>query len=76
MSTAGLATETKTEKTPLGKELDQFVFSISLLAIIMGLVFFCLGLLLGDPFIQTVVFGIGVIVANVPEGLMAAVTVS
>ncbi|CAI7849466.1 unnamed protein product [Closterium sp. NIES-54] len=49
---------------------------IGLLAVIMGLIFFAIGLSLGDPFIQTVVFGIGVIVANVPEGLLAAVTVS
>ncbi|CAI5969673.1 unnamed protein product [Closterium sp. NIES-64] len=73
---AGLAVLTENNETPLSIELAQFVKMIGLLAVIMGLVFFAIGLSLGDPFIQTVVFGIGVIVANVPEGLLAAVTVS
>ncbi|CAI7852243.1 unnamed protein product [Closterium sp. NIES-53] len=73
---AGLSVLTPPGDTPLGAELKQFVVMISLMAVVMGLVFFGIALLLGDPFLQTVVFGIGVIVANVPEGLMAAVTVS
>ncbi|GJP67468.1 hypothetical protein CLOP_g24288 [Closterium sp. NIES-67] len=73
---AGLAVLTPPVDTPLAAELKQFVGMISLMAVVMGLIFFGIGLLLGDPFLQTVVFGIGVIVANVPEGLLAAVTVS
>ncbi|CAI5537563.1 unnamed protein product, partial [Closterium sp. Naga37s-1] len=73
---AGLSVLTPPGDTPLAVELKQLVGMISLMAVVMGLVFFGIALLLGDPFLHTVVFGIGVIVANVPEGLMAAVTVS
>ncbi|CAI5989837.1 unnamed protein product [Closterium sp. NIES-65] len=62
--------------TPLAVELKQLVGMISLMAVVMGLVFFAIALLVGDPFLHTVVLGIGAIVANVPQGVMAAVTVS
>lgn len=37
--------------------------------------FFALGFLNGTPLIANLVFMIGIIVANVPEGLLATVTV-
>lgn len=42
----------------------------------MGIFFFCMGLALSYPFITCLIFGIGIIVANVPEGLLATVTVA
>jgi len=42
----------------------------------LGVVFFIIGLTNGTDIIQNVVFMIGIIVANVPEGLLATVTVS
>ena len=42
----------------------------------MGVVFFAIGQLLGLPFWESLLFAIGIIVANVPEGLMPTVTLS
>jgi sodium/potassium-transporting ATPase subunit alpha len=42
----------------------------------LGVVFFIFGVIYDYPFITNLVFAIGIIVANVPEGLLATVTVS
>lgn len=42
----------------------------------LGVVFFFFGVFYGYKFITNLVFAIGIIVANVPEGLLATVTVS
>ena len=45
-------------------------------AVFLGVTFFILAFILGYEPIEAVVFLIGIIVANVPEGLLATVTVS
>jgi sodium/potassium-transporting ATPase subunit alpha len=42
----------------------------------MGIFFFMMALIFHYPFITCLIFGIGIIVANVPEGLLATVTVA
>lgn len=42
----------------------------------MGIIFFCCGFILGYNVIQNLVFAIGIIVANVPEGLLATITIT
>ena len=42
----------------------------------MGVIFFCLGFAIGYNATTNLNFAIGIIVANVPEGLPATVTVS
>jgi len=42
----------------------------------MGIFFFFMGIMLKYPFITNIIFAIGIIVANVPEGLLATVTVA
>lgn len=49
---------------------------ISVIAISLGLLFMTFGFIRGTPAISNIVFAIGIIVANVPEGLLATVTVS
>ena len=44
---AGLADEAEAGKTPLRKELDRFIKIITVIALIMGLVFFISGFLMG-----------------------------
>ena len=46
------------------------------MAIFLGVSFFIIGAALGTDIISNLVFMIGIIVANVPEGLLATVTVS
>lgn len=73
---AGLTIQTANLQTPIGREINMFVYRIAALAICMGVLFGILSLVVGNALLETVVFSIGVIVANVPEGLMATVTVS
>lgn len=63
-------------ETPLSIEINRFIKIISAVAIILGLTFFIFGLAYGYSIITNLVFAIGIIVANVPEGLLATVTVS
>ncbi|CAM9391231.1 unnamed protein product, partial [Sphacelaria rigidula] len=72
---AGLAMSTDNDQTPINKEIQHFIKIISAIAIILGVVFFVLGFIIETPVITNLVFMIGIIVANVPEGLLATVTV-
>lgn len=73
---AGLAGDTGTQETPIHKEISRFVIIISVVAITLGVTFFIIGIARGEDIITNFVFAIGIIVANVPEGLLATVTVS
>jgi magnesium-transporting ATPase (P-type) len=74
--TAQLATSTEGEETPIAKEIKDFVFKVSIIAFILGITFFAIGMSENKDIVRNVVFLIGIIVANVPEGLLATVTVS
>jgi len=72
---AGLATGLDSGKTPLSKEIDFFIQVITVVAVALGVIFFIIACCLGYTWLDAVVFLIGTIVANVPEGLLATVTV-
>jgi len=65
----------ETEDTPLRKEIDRFVTIISAIAISLGVIFLIISVI-QTSILDAIVFTIGIIVANVPEGLLATVTVS
>ncbi|MBK7663748.1 MAG: cation-transporting P-type ATPase [Sterolibacteriaceae bacterium] len=71
-----LTKEAATVETPIRKELRHFIKIISAIAIVLGLVFFVLSVFLGSPFLGSLIFAIGIIVANVPEGLLPTVTLA
>ena len=73
---AGLAATAKAGKTPLRRELDRFIKMITIIALCLGLIFFLSGFILKYSVIQNLVFAIGIIVANVPEGLLATITIT
>ena len=62
--------------TPIAIEIAHFIHIITAVALVLGISFFIIGLILGYYWLECVVFLIGIIVANVPEGLLATVTVS
>jgi sodium/potassium-transporting ATPase subunit alpha len=64
------------ETSPLQKEIIKITRIIAILATIMGIVFFFVGHLIGRTFWENFLFAIGIIVANVPEGLLPTVTLS
>lgn len=72
---AALAMSTSNDQTPINREIHHFIVIISSIAMFLGVVFFLLNLMIGTPHIENLVFMIGIIVANVPEGLLATVTV-
>lgn len=73
---ANLAQSAEAGDTPLSIEIHRFIKIISAVAIFLGVTFFVFGLIYGYDPITNLVFAIGIIVANVPEGLLATVTVS
>ena len=62
--------------SPLQKEIVKVTRIIAFLSTIMGLLFFFIGHLIGIGFWENFIFAIGIIVANVPEGLLPTVTLS
>ncbi|XP_545754.3 sodium/potassium-transporting ATPase subunit alpha-4 isoform X1 [Canis lupus familiaris] len=62
-------------KTPIAAEIEHFIQLITGVAGFLGVSFFVLSLILGYGWLEAVIFLIGIIVANVPEGLLATVTV-
>lgn len=72
---ANLAAGLDDVQSPISREIQLFIRFITIFAVILGLSFFAISLTLGYEFIDAVVFLIGIIVANVPEGLLVTVTV-
>ncbi|XP_049633579.1 sodium/potassium-transporting ATPase subunit alpha-2-like [Suncus etruscus] len=70
-----LASGLKMGKTPIAVEIEHFIHLITGVAVFLGISFFILSLILGYHWLEAVIFLIGIIVANVPEGLLATVTV-
>ena len=62
--------------SPLQREIERVSRLVALLALALGGVFFSIGQLVGLPFWANFTFAIGIIVANVPEGLLPTVTLS
>jgi sodium/potassium-transporting ATPase subunit alpha len=75
-SIVALTKETKAAETPIHKELRYFIKVISAIAISLGVSFFLVSVLIGNGVIGSLIFAIGIIVANVPEGLLPTVTLS
>lgn len=73
---ANLAAGTDAIETPISIEISHFIKIVSGVAVFLGVTFLIIGIIKGTPAIQNLVFAIGIIVANVPEGLLATVTVS
>jgi len=74
---AGLAQSVQEDLSPLQKEMVFVTRVIAALAIGMGVLFFVLGTAFaGLKQYEGFIFAIGIIVANVPEGLLPTVTLS
>ena len=73
---ANLTTAVETSFSPLQKEIVKVTRIVAAISLTMGATFFAIGLLTGLSFWISAIFGIGIIVANVPEGLLPTVTLS
>lgn len=72
---AGLASGLESSETPIAREIDHFINIITVISVATGFVFASIAFALGYTWIEAVIFLIGIIVACVPEGLLATVTV-
>uniref|UniRef100_A0A670K4K1 Sodium/potassium-transporting ATPase subunit alpha n=1 Tax=Podarcis muralis TaxID=64176 RepID=A0A670K4K1_PODMU len=73
---ASLASGVGNEKTPIAIEIEHFVHIVAAVAISIGVVFFIISVSMKYTVMKAIIFLIGIIVANVPEGLLATVTVT
>jgi sodium/potassium-transporting ATPase subunit alpha len=62
--------------SPLQKEIIRITKVVTAIAATTGLVFFAIGFIIGRTFWENFLFAIGIILANVPEGLLPTVTLS
>ena len=74
---ANLAQSVKGEKSPLFREMEWVTRIIATIAISLGAVFFFTGTYIGGlSLLAGFIFAIGIIIANVPEGLLPTITLS
>jgi len=73
---ANLTTSVGTGLSPLQKEIITVTRIVAAISLAMGTGFFVIGMGAGLGFWISAIFGIGIIVANVPEGLLPTVTLA
>ena len=73
---AQLTQATGDTTSPLQMEIARVSRIVAGLALSLGVIFFFIGHAIGLPFWATFIFAIGIIVANVPEGLLPTVTLA
>ncbi|CAF1372715.1 unnamed protein product [Adineta ricciae] len=72
---AALASGLGTDISPLNVEINHFVHIVTAVAVTFGIIFLIILLAIGTGVLRAIVFVIGIIVSNVPEGLLATITV-
>lgn len=73
---AALTSTVETEFSPLQQEIIKVTRIVGVISLAMGATFFVIGVSAGLGFWISAIFGIGIIVANVPEGLLPTVTLA
>ena len=74
---AHLTAATERSASTLEQQVGQIVRTITTIAVVMGLITFALSLLfVGVGPLESLIFAVGIIVANVPEGLLPTVTLA
>ncbi|BFU94806.1 MAG: ATPase [Nitrospira sp.] len=72
--TAHLATTVEAGPSPLQREIAALSRVVGLISLVIGLLFFAVSFSMGLGLWISAIFGIGLIAANVPEGLLPTVT--
>lgn len=73
---ANLTSTMDSGDTPIARELSNLVKIIVVIAFAMGAIFIIVIIVEGYDPVNAVIFLVGIIMGNVPEGLLATVTVS
>lgn len=72
---AGLVTGLEKEQTPINKEITYFIKLICAVAFVFGFIFFLMVFFIHYNWIMALQYMLGIILANVPEGLIVTLTV-
>jgi len=75
-SIAALTAEAKRPRSPLAVQLHRLVLVVAVIALTIGAILTLAAVTLGLSFTHALLFGVGVMVALVPEGLLPTVTLS
>ncbi|GLX98564.1 cation-transporting P-type ATPase [Herbidospora sp. NBRC 101105] len=73
---AALSQRTRRETSPLERQVQRVAWLIAAVAVGMGIAFLLVGALAGLPLADALMFAIGLLVANVPEGLLPTITLA
>lgn len=73
---AALSQRVRTEPSPLERQVARATWIIAAVAVAVGVVFLPLGLWAGLTWAAVISFSIGLIVGNVPEGLLPTITLA
>ncbi|KAK5984319.1 Sodium/potassium-transporting ATPase subunit alpha-A [Trichostrongylus colubriformis] len=72
---AALTAQVSSGPTPIAKEIYHFIHIITFVALGVGVTFFILALMYGYNLMKALIYFMGILVANVPEGIVPTVTV-
>ncbi|KAJ2949492.1 hypothetical protein O0L34_g15415 [Tuta absoluta] len=72
---AGLVTGLQKVQTPLNKEITHFIKIICAVAFVLGISFFIMVIIVQKNWLSALMYMLGIILANVPEGLLVTLTV-
>lgn len=73
---ATLTKNVEKKLTPMQQEVIHITRLLTIIALIMGVVFFILGVFSHQSLLMAAIFALSLIVANVPEGLLPTITLS
>lgn len=73
---AALSRDIRRPLTPLARETTRMIRVLTVIAVTMGVLFFAYGVATGRSLWINIVFMLGIIVANVPEGLLPTLTLA
>ncbi|MEV6156606.1 cation-transporting P-type ATPase [Nonomuraea sp. NPDC052129] len=73
---AALTQHTRREQSPLERQVKRVAWLIAAVAVGMGVLFLLIGAAAGLPLTDALTFAIGLLVANVPEGLLPTITLA
>ncbi|MFB9557143.1 cation-transporting P-type ATPase [Streptomyces roseoviridis] len=73
---AALSQRTRREASPLERQVKKVAWLIAGVATGMGALFLVVGVAVGLPLTDSLMFAIGLLVANVPEGLLPTITLA
>ncbi|MFE3373256.1 cation-translocating P-type ATPase [Streptomyces sp. NPDC059173] len=73
---AALSQRSGREPSPLEQQVKKVAWLIAAVAVAIGMVFLVVGVAVGLPLTDSLTFAIGLLVANVPEGLLPTITLA